>query len=69
MSFFRLVDKVVDVLSTRHGAWSSTSSPRKESLKASDVADAGKKEEIDEDDEREFWKLDVWEDDARRRRR
>eukprot|EP00095_Tigriopus_kingsejongensis_P003666 maker-scaffold11_size778918-snap-gene-3.18 protein:Tk03666 transcript:maker-scaffold11_size778918-snap-gene-3.18-mRNA-1 annotation:"PREDICTED: neurobeachin-like" len=43
----RLVDKVVDVLSTRHGAWS-----KKE--------DGGPQE---------FWKLDVWEDDARRRRR
>ncbi len=41
----KLVDKVVDVLSTQHGAWSGTSSHR------------------------EFWKLDVWEDDARRRRR
>ena len=43
----KLVDKVVDVLSTQHGAWSSpVDSPH-----------------------REFWKLDVWEDDARRRRR
>ena len=42
----KLVDKVVDVLSTQHGAWSSMDSPH-----------------------REFWKLDVWEDDARRRRR
>ncbi|XP_059080572.1 neurobeachin-like isoform X3 [Tigriopus californicus] len=42
----RLVDKVVDVLSTRHGAWSKR-----------------------EDGPRDFWKLDVWEDDARRRRR
>ena len=48
----KLVDKVVDVLSTKHGAWSGTGSP----VKA--------KEEI-----KEFWKLDVWEDDARRRRR
>ena len=42
----KLVDKVVDVLSTQHGAWSSHDTPH-----------------------REFWKLDVWEDDARRRRR
>lgn len=42
----KLVDKVVDVLSTQHGAWSSNESSH-----------------------REFWKLDVWEDDARRRRR
>ena len=71
------MDKVVDVLSTRHGAWSSTSSPRKESLGSSktskDVTDGkGRREKIEEendDEEREFWKLDVWEDDARRRRR
>ena len=43
----KLVDKVVDVLSTQHGAWSSG----------------------DGTQHREFWKLDVWEDDARRRRR
>jgi hypothetical protein len=42
----KLVDKVVDVLSTQHGAWSPA-----------------------ENVHREFWKLDVWEDDARRRRR
>lgn len=43
----KLVDKVVDVLSTQHGAWSSSNDGQ----------------------HREFWKLDVWEDDARRRRR
>jgi hypothetical protein len=57
----KLVDKVVDVLSTQHGAW-------------------GRHNDDDEDEEsqiafspdldsRVFWKLDVWEDDARRRRR
>ena len=52
----RLVDKVVDVLSTRHGAWSGGTPTRKPSLV--------KPREV-----KEFWKLDVWEDDARRRRR
>jgi len=59
----RLVDKVVDVLSTRHGAWSANSSPKK-SLSIDE-----KVEEEEEDLPREYWKLDVWEDDARRRRR
>jgi hypothetical protein len=56
----KLVDKVVDVLSTQHGAWSR----HRDSV-------------VDDDDEADdvgtdakvFWKLDVWEDDARRRRR
>ena len=53
----KLVDKVVDVLSTQHAAWSGSaptgSSPSNVQRTVS----------------REFWKLDVWEDDARRRRR
>lgn len=57
----RLVDKVVDVLGTRHGAYSAGSTPKKTSKP---------KQEVPEDpEEKEFWKLDVWEDDARRRRR
>ncbi len=61
---FRLADKVVDVLSTRHGAWSANSSPKKTADKKEE-----EKVETEDEDEKEFWKLDVWEDDARRRRR
>ncbi len=65
---FRLVDKVVDVLSTRHGAWSGTASPRR-SVSRQDSTKVDLKGDQEEDREKEFWKLDVWEDDARRRRR
>ncbi|KAL3880049.1 hypothetical protein ACJMK2_032321, partial [Sinanodonta woodiana] len=43
---FKLKDKVVNILSNKHGAW----------------GDPSKRAE-------EFWMLDVWEDDSRRRRR
>ena len=62
----RLVDKVVDVLSTRHGAWS------KNERNIVNRKDGDSEEEPEEEEGerlREFWKLDVWEDDARRRRR
>lgn len=52
----KLVDKVVDVLHTRHGAWSGGTPTRKPSVPQEGVVN-------------EYWKLDVWEDDARRRRR
>lgn len=52
----KLVDKVVDVLTTQQEAWQSATSP--ERMAASSALFI-----------REFWKLDVWEDDARRRRR
>ena len=54
----KLVDKVVDVLSTQHGAWSRH--------RGSDVDD---EQMTFVPESRVFWKLDVWEDDARRRRR
>ena len=53
----KLVDKVVDVLSTQHAAWSGTSSTTGSPSNAHRIVS------------KEFWKLDVWEDDARRRRR
>ena len=58
----KLVDKVVDVLGTQHAAWSGSTTPGGVSCPAitSDISLAR---------QREFWKLDVWEDDARRRRR
>ena len=53
----KLVDKVVDVLSTQHAAWSGNS------------GNSGSPSISKKFVSREFWKLDVWEDDARRRRR
>ena len=53
----KLVDKVVDVLSTQHAAWSGTNASGSSPSNAQRMVS------------REFWKLDVWEDDARRRRR
>lgn len=52
----RLVDKVVDILNTMHGAYSG--SPGKQ-----------KSARLVADEPKQYWKLDVWEDDARRRRR
>ena len=52
----KFVDKVVDALSTKHGAWENN---------APADSDSGESEKRGF----EFWKLDVWEDDARRRRR
>lgn len=43
----RLLDKVTNILSHKHGAWGYN----------------------DENRRREFWKLDSWEDDGRRRKR
>ncbi|XP_041358388.1 neurobeachin-like isoform X2 [Gigantopelta aegis] len=42
----KLRDKIINILTNRHGAWGDVNQMR-----------------------REFWKLDVWEDDSRRRRR
>ena len=58
----KLVDKVVDVLSTQHAAWSGSAATGGVTCPAitSDTSPVH---------HREFWKLDVWEDDARRRRR
>ena len=53
----KLVDKVVDVLSTQHAAWNGTSTGGASPTHTQRLVS------------REFWKLDVWEDDARRRRR
>ena len=53
----KLVDKVVDVLSTQHAAWSGS------------ATSGSSPSNIQRFVSREFWKLDVWEDDARRRRR
>ena len=53
----KLVDKVVDVLSTQHAAWNG-SATRENTPSA-----------VQRFVSREYWKLDVWEDDARRRRR
>lgn len=43
----QLVQKIINILTDKHGAWGSSSSSRP----------------------REFWRLDYWEDDLRRRRR
>ncbi|XP_072155979.1 neurobeachin isoform X4 [Bemisia tabaci] len=43
----RLLEKVCNILSNKHGAWGYSDQARKQ----------------------EFWKLDTWEDDARRRKR
>ncbi|XP_040187824.1 lipopolysaccharide-responsive and beige-like anchor protein isoform X2 [Rana temporaria] len=43
----QLVQKIINILTDKHGAWGSSSSNRP----------------------REFWRLDYWEDDLRRRRR
>ncbi|KAF4532521.1 hypothetical protein B566_EDAN010813 [Ephemera danica] len=43
----RLLEKVVNIMSNKHGAWGGGEQPQ----------------------HAEFWKLDVWEDDARRRKR
>ena len=58
------MDKVVDVITcTRHIRRQQSLKP-KASAESSTEKEAPVKEEV-----REFWKLDVWEDDARRRRR
>ena len=63
----KLVDKVVDVLSTQHAAWngiaSATASPPNQPQPHYALGGGALPHQ------REFWKLDVWEDDARRRRR
>ncbi|XP_032873568.1 lipopolysaccharide-responsive and beige-like anchor protein [Amblyraja radiata] len=43
----QLIQKIINILTDKHGAWGSSSSSRP----------------------REFWRLDYWEDDLRRRRR
>ena len=53
----KLVDKVVDVLSTQRAAWSGSATSGSSPSAVQRLVS------------REFWKLDVWEDDARRRRR
>eukprot|EP00092_Neocalanus_flemingeri_P023594 GFUD01025586.1.p1 GENE.GFUD01025586.1~~GFUD01025586.1.p1 ORF type:complete len:2395 (-),score=541.48 GFUD01025586.1:571-6762(-) len=57
----RLVDKLGSILNHPHGAWSSLGSP-------GSVSSASSCESI-ESKPTQFWKLDVWEDDARRRKR
>jgi len=62
----RLVDKLGTILNNPHGAWSGLGSPATVSLSGMSVSscDSG---EIARPSH--FWKLDVWEDDARRRKR
>ena len=62
----RLVDKLGTILNNPHGAWSGLGSPAAVSLSSVSVSscDSG---EIPRPSH--FWKLDVWEDDARRRKR
>ena len=62
----RLVDKLGTILNNPHGAWSGLGSPASVSLSGLSVSscDSG---EIARP--AHFWKLDVWEDDARRRKR
>ena len=62
----RLVDKLGTILNNPHGAWSGLGSPASVSLSGMSVSscDSG---EIARPSH--FWKLDVWEDDARRRKR
>ena len=59
----RLVDKLGSILSHPHGAWSSQASPGATSVASS--CDSIASRELPT----QFWKLDVWEDDARRRKR
>nr|XP_020447361.1 lipopolysaccharide-responsive and beige-like anchor protein isoform X3 [Monopterus albus] len=47
MTATQLIQKIVNILTDKHGAWGSSSTSRP----------------------REFWRLDYWEDDLRRRRR
>ena len=63
----RLVDKVVDVLSTKHGAWNANE--RQQQGKQQQQQQLQLQQQQQQQHHREFWKLDVWEDDARRRRR
>ena len=60
----RLVDKLGSILNNPHGAWSSLASPASLSSVSMSSCDSG---EIPRPSD--FWKLDVWEDDARRRKR
>ena len=60
----RLVDKLGSILNNPHGAWSSLASPSSLSSVSMSSCDSG---EIPRP--ADFWKLDVWEDDARRRKR
>ena len=60
----RLVDKLGSILNNPHGAWSSLASPASLSSVSVSSCDSG---EIPRP--ADFWKLDVWEDDARRRKR
>merc|ERR1719244_2327 len=57
----RLVDKLGSILNHPHGAWSSLGSPGSVSSESS--CESGESRPT------QFWKLDVWEDDARRRKR
>ena len=54
----------MDVLSTKHGAWNAND--RQQKLQPGEKQ---KQQQLLGQQQREFWKLDVWEDDARRRRR
>merc|ERR1719266_2679123 len=69
----RLVDKLGSILSHPHGAWSSQASPGSMVSVASSCDSIPTREPVVSLASRElptnFWKLDVWEDDARRRKR
>jgi len=70
----RLVDKLGSILSHPHGAWSSQASPGSMVSVASSCDSIPTREPVTSSlASRElptnFWKLDVWEDDARRRKR
>ncbi|KAF3852486.1 hypothetical protein F7725_005841 [Dissostichus mawsoni] len=64
----QLVQKIVNILTDKHGAWgSSAKSPDKRHPAGLEMSLEWK--HVPQNRPREFWRLDYWEDDLRRRRR
>jgi len=67
----KLVDKLCSILHNPHGAWSSLSTPGSSPSSLQSIRSVPRmiEEKRGPRPPQQYWKLDVWEDDARRRKR
>ena len=61
-SALRLVDRITNIIVSKQGAWAPPSSVSDQATNDPSVASASKETS-------DFWRLDAWEDDSRRRKR
>lgn len=64
-SALRLVDRITNIIVSKQGAWAATEPAKSNGEAANEEGDAADSKPAPLD----FWRLDAWEDDSRRRKR